>query len=126
MKLNIFTNHWLHPKPALTCFLARSPPAPNQMEHFANDVLGIWRKPCPEAGVYTSKVNIVEPNFHQSFYGSNYERLYQLKQSYDASGLFYALTGVGSENWTVKNRDGLPDQNGLSRLVWSVHLSPSM
>ncbi|GAB1195952.1 hypothetical protein APSETT444_005217 [Aspergillus pseudonomiae] len=97
---------------------ARSPPAPNQMEHFANDVLGIWRKPCPEAGVYTSKVNIVEPNFHQS--------LYQLKQSYDALGLFYALTGVGSEDWTVKNRDGLPDQNGLLRLVWSVHLSPSM
>ncbi|BAE63431.1 unnamed protein product [Aspergillus oryzae RIB40] len=84
----------------------------NQMEHFANNVLGIWRKTCPEAGAYMSEANILEPNFQQSFYGSNYERLYQLKQKYDPSGLFYAPTGVGSEDWTVKSQDGLPDQNG--------------
>ncbi|KAF7586811.1 hypothetical protein BBP40_008266 [Aspergillus hancockii] len=84
----------------------------NEMEHFANDVLGVWRKTCPEAGAYMSEANILEPNFQQSFYGSNYKRLYKLKQKYDPSGLFYAPTGVGSEDWTVKSQDRLPDQNG--------------
>ncbi|KAJ5469715.1 hypothetical protein N7539_009333 [Penicillium diatomitis] len=83
-----------------------------KMEEFNNDVLGPWRKTCPESGAYMSEALILEPNFQQAFYGSNYDRLYQLKQRYDPYGLFYAPTGVGSENWQVKSVDGLPDQNG--------------
>ncbi|KAJ6178970.1 hypothetical protein N7519_009431 [Penicillium mononematosum] len=48
----------------------------------------------------------------QAFYGTNYDRLYKLKQRYDPAALFYAPTGVGSEDWVVKSLDGLPDQNG--------------
>ncbi|KAF3390356.1 putative FAD-linked oxidoreductase [Penicillium rolfsii] len=82
------------------------------MEDFTNNVLGPWRATCPDAGAYMSESDILEPNFQQAFYGSNYARLYKLKQLYDPTSLFYAPTGVGSENWVVKSADGLPDQNG--------------
>ncbi|KAJ5336750.1 FAD linked oxidase N-terminal [Penicillium brevicompactum] len=83
-----------------------------KMDHFTNDILGKWRAVSPDAGAYMSESDIQEPHFQQSFYGSNYKRLYQLKKRYDPSTLFYTPTGVGSEEWTVKSLDGLPDQNG--------------
>ena len=82
------------------------------MNNLTNNVLGKWRATCPESGAYMSESDILEPNFQQAFYGNNYKRLYQLKQRYDPSGLFYAPTGVGSEYWKVRSQDGLPDQNG--------------
>ncbi|KAJ5114792.1 hypothetical protein NUU61_000551 [Penicillium alfredii] len=84
----------------------------SKMEHFTNDILGKWRTTCPDAGAYMSESDISEPHFQQAFYGSNYARLYRLKQRYDPTSLFYAPTGVGSEDWAVKSVDGLPDQNG--------------
>lgn len=83
-----------------------------KMEDFTNNVLGKWRATCPDAGAYMSESDILEPNFQQAFYGSNYQRLYRLKERYDPSFLFYVPTGVGSEKWSVKTADGLPDQNG--------------
>lgn len=82
------------------------------METFTNDIMGIWRATCPDAGAYMSESDILEPNFQEAFYGSNYARLWQLKQTYDPTFLFYAPTGVGSDNWVVNSADGLPDQNG--------------
>ncbi|KGO48556.1 FAD linked oxidase, N-terminal [Penicillium expansum] len=74
--------------------------------------IGKWRAVCPDSGAYMSESDIQEPHFQQAFYGTNYDRLYRLKQRYDPTGLFYVPTGVGSENWVVKSLDGLPDQNG--------------
>ncbi|KAJ6035593.1 FAD linked oxidase N-terminal [Penicillium canescens] len=82
------------------------------MDYFTNTIMGQWRATCPDAGAYMSESDIQEPNFQQAFYGSNYARLYKLKQLYDPTGLFYAPTAVGSENWDVNSVDGLPDQNG--------------
>jgi hypothetical protein len=82
------------------------------MDNFTNNILGKWRATCPDSGAYMSESDIQEPNFQQAFYGSNYARLYKLKQKYDPTSLFYAPTAVGSENWEVKSADGLPDQNG--------------
>lgn len=83
-----------------------------EMETFTNDVMGVWRATCPDAGAYMSECDILEPNFKEAFYGSNYARLWKLKQVYDPTFLFYAPTGVGSDNWVVNSEDGLPDQNG--------------
>ncbi|CAI7578591.1 unnamed protein product [Penicillium glandicola] len=77
-----------------------------------NDALAKWRAVCPDSGAYMSESYIDEPHFQQAFYGTNYARLYKLKQRYDPTGLFYAPTAVGSEDWVVKSLDGLPDQNG--------------
>lgn len=40
-----------------------------------------------------------QPNWQETFYGSNYPRLLSIKQKYDPSGIFYALGAVGSEGW---------------------------
>lgn len=41
-------------------------------------------------------------DLHQSFWGSNYPRLYQIKQKWDPEGLFIVRTGVGSEDWDAE------------------------
>ncbi|PYH89009.1 hypothetical protein BO71DRAFT_435199 [Aspergillus ellipticus CBS 707.79] len=49
------------------------------LEHFIYDILGEWRRTCPEAGAYMSEADVIEPTFEQAFYGTNYLRLYALK-----------------------------------------------
>lgn len=51
-----------------------------------------WRDVTPGSGAYMSESDINEPNFQQAFYGSNYNRLYQLKQRFDPKGVFFAPT----------------------------------
>ncbi len=63
---------------------------------------------APESGAYMSEADLIEPDLQQAFYGSNYPRLYTLKQRYDPTGLFYALTAVGAEDWEVQTTDPLP------------------
>lgn len=78
-----------------------------------NDWMAKWRNASPDAGAYMSEADISEPNFQKAFYGSNYDRLYSIKQAVDPKGLFYAPTGVGSENWVIQDQiAGIPTQNG--------------
>ncbi len=78
-----------------------------------NDWMAKWRAVSPGAGSYMSEGDINEPNFQQSFYGEYYPRLYALKQQYDPTGLFYAPTAVGSEDWYITGQLPLfPTQNG--------------
>lgn len=75
--------------------------------------LNPWRAASPGSGAYMNEADINEPDFEQSFYGSYYPRLYQLKQQYDPWGLLYAITAVGSENWYITGQiPWYPTQNG--------------
>jgi len=56
----------------------------------------------PDSGAYMNEADVNEPNFQQSFYGDNYERLLSIKRKYDPNDVFYAKTAVGSEFWQVK------------------------
>ncbi|EON95608.1 putative fad binding domain protein [Phaeoacremonium minimum UCRPA7] len=77
------------------------------------DRLQTWRDASPGAGAYMNEADINEPNFQQSFYGTNYDRLYTLKQKYDPWGVLYAITAVGSEDWYVTGQiPYYPTQNG--------------
>lgn len=55
----------------------------------------------PGGGAYLNEANFQQPNFQQTLYGANYDRLMAIKDKYDPTHMFYALTGVGSEYWTV-------------------------
>lgn len=58
------------------------------------------RKLVPNAGSYVSESNFFEPNWQQSFWGSNYSRLSAVKAKFDPGGLFFVHHGVGSEHWS--------------------------
>lgn len=66
-----------------------------------------WRDVSPGAGAYLGESDINEPNFQQAFYGTKYDRLYEIKQKYDPHGVFYAATAVGSEDWKLDSRGRL-------------------
>lgn len=71
-----------------------------------------WREASPGSGAYMNEADVEEPGFQESFYGENYERLGEIKRGRDPWGVFYAVTGVGSEGWRVEGTEGLPTQEG--------------
>ncbi|CAA7267512.1 unnamed protein product [Cyclocybe aegerita] len=59
------------------------------------------RDASPNGGAYVNEGDLEEPNWQQAYWGSNYPRLYELKQKWDPNGVFYARTTPGTENWEV-------------------------
>lgn len=85
------------------------------------EVLAPWREVAPASafgGAYLNEANIMEPGWQESFYGTQYARLLELKRKWDPKGVLYATTAVGSEGWEVRDGDqGTQTQNGrLCRL----------
>lgn len=107
---------------ALAFFILGGPTLPNNATDaqiadaskvLTTDWMQKWRDVSPGSGTYLSESDINEPNFQQSFYGSYYPKLYALKQQYDPTGLFYAPTAVGSEDWYITGQlPYFPTQNG--------------
>ena len=56
---------------------------------------------APNGGAYVSESNFFEKGFQQSYWGSNYPRLAEIKKKYDPDGLFVVHNGVGSEQWSA-------------------------
>lgn len=73
----------------------------------------LWRDAAPNSGTYASESDVTEPDFKRSFYGDKYDRLLQIKDAIDPTGLFYANEAVGSDRWYVSGQlPGFPTQNG--------------
>jgi FAD/FMN-containing dehydrogenase len=84
-----------------------------QSKWLSRDLMKYWRDATPGGGTYMNEADTLEPNFQQSFFGSNYASLLELKRKYDPWDAFYAHMAVGSEDWYVTGQvDGLPTQNG--------------
>ena len=75
-----------------------------------------WRDITPGSGAYMNEGDMQEPDWKDAFYGSNYERLVDVKREWDPEGVFWAISGVGSDEWVVRGsgggRDGLYTQDG--------------
>jgi FAD/FMN-containing dehydrogenase len=54
-----------------------------------------------ETGAYVSESNYFEKGWQQSYWGSNYPRLAEIKRKYDPDGLFFVHNGVGTEQWSA-------------------------
>ncbi|KAK1977134.1 FAD binding domain-containing protein [Colletotrichum cereale] len=57
----------------------------------------------PGGGAYLNEADRNEVDFQGTFYGGNYAKLKAIKTLYDPSSTFYALTGVGSDDWEVRS-----------------------
>ncbi|TID00391.1 FAD-linked oxidoreductase patO [Colletotrichum higginsianum] len=69
------------------------------------DWMGRLRAITPGGGGYGNEGDVMEPDFGQAFFGSNYARLYALKKKIDPWGVFYAPTAVGSEDWYIARQE---------------------
>jgi FAD/FMN-containing dehydrogenase len=77
-----------------------------------NGTMQKWRDVTPGSGSYLNEGDRMEPNWQQSFFGSKYDKLKQIKTDWDPKGTFWAVNTVGSEGWVVESVDGLPNENG--------------
>jgi FAD/FMN-containing dehydrogenase len=68
------------------------------------DYVQRWRDVSPGAGAYFNEASPDERDWQQSFWGTKYPKLYQIKQKVDPKSVFYATTAVGSEDWYVTNQ----------------------
>ncbi|KAE8149173.1 hypothetical protein BDV25DRAFT_168017 [Aspergillus avenaceus] len=59
-------------------------------------------KVAPESGAYMNEGDFNQPDFQKYFYGTNYAALRKIKAKYDPHDLFYGVTAVGSDEWTVQ------------------------
>ncbi|CAF1052714.1 unnamed protein product [Didymodactylos carnosus] len=53
-----------------------------------------------DSGCYLNEADPNDPNWQQSFFGINYDRLKTIKDQIDPNGLFICKNCVGSEEWT--------------------------
>lgn len=53
----------------------------------------------PDGGSYSNEGNYFQENWQHEFWGSNYDRLLQVKKKYDPTNLFTVHKGVGSEGY---------------------------
>lgn len=68
-------------------------------DELVDRILPAMEAATPGSAVYLNEGNWAQHDWQQAFYGTNYERLLQIKETYDPHGAFYALTAVGSEAW---------------------------
>ncbi|KAH7322584.1 FAD binding domain-containing protein [Stachybotrys elegans] len=55
----------------------------------------------PGSASYMNEADFNQPRWQQEFFGSNYQRLSDIKRKYDRDSMFYILKGVGSDAWNV-------------------------
>ncbi len=62
-----------------------------------NRAINIIRVATPGAGTYSNEADYFEPEWQQAFWGTNYDRLLEVKRNVDPKNLFRVHHGVGSE-----------------------------
>lgn len=70
-------------------------------QRITEEIQPIIEAATPGAGAYMNEADHQQKNWQETFFGTNYNRLSQIKKKYDPKGLLYATVAVGSEAWTV-------------------------
>jgi FAD/FMN-containing dehydrogenase len=81
---------------------ANASPTPNASARAARVQAAIkaLRVVAPATGSYVNECDYFQPDWQRAFWGENHTRLKDIKQRYDADGLFTVHHGIGSEDWT--------------------------
>ncbi|KAK3082323.1 hypothetical protein LTS18_004235 [Coniosporium uncinatum] len=94
---------------------------------------GVWmcdslRELAPDSGAYGNEASLQQPGWKEAFWGSNYERLAEIKTKYDPEMVLWASPGVGADLMEVvdgrvcrvggtaggKNADADADADGVA------------
>ncbi|RDW88377.1 hypothetical protein BP6252_00409 [Coleophoma cylindrospora] len=70
-------------------------------DKMTNEIVPQMEAVTPNSGTYMNEADFRQPNFQTTYFGTNYDKLLAIKNKYDPDHLFYAVTAVGSEYWTV-------------------------
>lgn len=70
-----------------------------------NEVQPLVDAATPGAGAYMNEADFQQPDWQETFFGTNYPALRLIKKKYDPEDLLYATIAVGSEEWSVA-KDG--------------------
>jgi FAD/FMN-containing dehydrogenase len=73
-----------------------------------NAAMKALRTVAPNTGAYVNECDYFQPDWHNAFWGPNYQRLLEVKRHYDPDGLFFVHHGVGSEGWSEDGFTRLP------------------
>jgi hypothetical protein len=68
---------------------------------------------APDTGAYVNEVDPTEPNWHETLYGENYDRLLETKKRWDPKGTFWCKHCIGSDLWETLGSDGI--ENGVGQ-----------
>ncbi|OCL06355.1 FAD-binding domain-containing protein [Glonium stellatum] len=60
---------------------------------------------APDSGAYVNEADKYEPNWQQTFWGSNYPRLLEIKRAVDPTNVLWCHPCVGSEGWKMFGND---------------------
>ncbi|KAH6665728.1 hypothetical protein B0J14DRAFT_705756 [Halenospora varia] len=71
------------------------------VSYFRNTTMQYLRDLDPDSGAYVNEADPNEPNWQQTFWGSNYDRLLEIKRKVDPGDVFWCKPCVGSETWKV-------------------------
>ena len=55
---------------------------------------------APDFGAYVAESSYFQADWQRAYWGTNYQRLLRVKQTYDPDGVFFVRHGVGSESWS--------------------------
>ncbi|KAJ3536494.1 hypothetical protein NM208_g6691 [Fusarium decemcellulare] len=72
-------------------------------QRITDEIQPVLEAALPGAGAYMSEADFQQPDWQETFFGVNYEKLLKIKKKYDPHGLLYATAAVGSDEWTVAN-----------------------
>jgi hypothetical protein len=61
-----------------------------------------FRAHAPEMGAYVNEASYLTPRWKTAFWGSNYDRLSQIKKHYDPQHIFWVTPGINADYWTVQ------------------------
>lgn len=70
-------------------------------KRITNEFVPLISSVTPGSGAYMNEADFNQPNWKETFYGANWDRLLSIKNKWDPNGLLYNLKGVGSDAWTV-------------------------
>ncbi|PBK61988.1 FAD binding domain protein [Armillaria solidipes] len=85
-----------------------------QQQHMMTNVfMESLKSVSPGSGAYLNEADTFNPDWKNTFYGSNYQKLLHIKDTWDPDQLLYGSTAVGGDRWDRQDDGRLCRSKGL-------------